>query len=158
MDTNGSVSSSGQVDQALLEHLLSAVEPVLGQSLARETFSVDWLVSLVPDQVKTADAARTLIELTVTLIARAIRENSSLATEIFVAGGGAHNPVMMDALSRHLPDLGVSAFENLGMPGDAREAACFACLGWLYLRGESGANPQVTGAKEPKILGSLALP
>ena len=158
MDANGSVSRSGQVDEALLQNLLGAVEPFLGQSLARETFSVDWLMDLVPEQVKTADGARTLIELTVTLIARAIGEHPSQATEIFVAGGGAHNPVMMDSLTQRLPDLTVSAFEQLGMPGDAREAACFACLGWLYLCKKSGADPSVTGAKKPKLLGSLALP
>ena len=158
MDADGSVSKAGQMDQQLLEKLLAAVQPVLGRSLARETFGVDWLLQLIPDHVKTADAARTLIELTVILITRAIKAQPSTAQDLFVAGGGAHNPVMMESLARAVPDLRIVSFDELGMPGDAREAACFACLGWLFLSGKSGADPLVTGAKEPKILGSLAFP
>ena len=158
MDKNGDVSRTGQVDEELLHGLLEAVQPVLGRSLARETFSIEWLLELIPEEVKTADAARTLIELTATLIAQTVEQQRSIATEIFVAGGGAHNPVMMDALTRLLPQLRVVAFDHLGMPGDAREAACFACLGWLYLCGKSGVNRKVTGAGKSQILGSLALP
>ena len=47
---------------------------------------------------------------------------------------------------------------NSDIPPDAREAACFAALGWLWLHGESGAVQGVTGASREAMLGSLALP
>ena len=158
MDENGSVSRDGVVRSDVLSDLVAAVRPVLGSSLARERFSAEWLTELISDEVSTADGARTLIELTVTLIAEAILARGRDVCELFVAGGGAHNPIMLSALQRQVPEVTLQPFEQLGMPGDAREAACFACLGWLFLQGRSGASARVTGASQAKVLGSLALP
>ena len=77
MDENGSVSRDGVVRSDVLSDLLTAVRPVLGSSLARERFSAEWLTELISDEVSTADGARTLIELTVTLVAEAIRHRDS---------------------------------------------------------------------------------
>ena len=158
MDVDGSISAQGRVDKDLLADLLGAVRPTLGFSLARETFSGEWLESLIGGLVSTQDAARTLIALSVELIAEAVERNHRGAHDLYVAGGGARNATLMADLQRRLPEFNVQSFDALGMPGDAREAACFACLGWLFLQGKSGASTLVTGAKSAKILGSLAFP
>jgi anhydro-N-acetylmuramic acid kinase len=158
MDTDGSISARGLVDSDLLARLLDAVRPSLGSSLARETFSREWLASLISEHVRTEDAARTLIALSVELIAEAVERHHRGARDLYVAGGGARNLTLMADLQRRLPELTVQTFDALGMSGDAREAACFACLGWLFLQGKSGASTLVTGAEKPKILGSLAFP
>ena len=158
LDRDGEVSQGGSIDAALLEQLRGAVAPHLGSSLARETFSSQWLSELVPSSIVTADGARTLVQLSVELIAHALETNSLDAKELFVAGGGAHNPTLMAALRTRLPQFEVRSFEHLGMPGDLREAACFAALGWLFLSGLNGSDATVTGAKTPQKLGSLALP
>jgi anhydro-N-acetylmuramic acid kinase len=158
MDRDGEVSRSGVVDKDLLERLLQAVRPHLGASLARETFSAEWLSDLMPSSVGTGDGARTLVALSVELIATALDANPLVTDELFVAGGGAHNATLMAALQARLPRFEVAPFERLGMSGDLREAACFAALGWLFLQGESGADHRITRAKTAQRLGSLALP
>ncbi len=158
MDRGGEVSRPGLVDANLLAELRQAIAPHLGASLARETFDADWLSPLISSSIGTADAARTLVQLTVELIADAMEANRLDASAVFVGGGGAHNPTLMDALQARLPQLDVNPFSTLGMSGDLREAACFAALGWLFLQGRPGADTRVTKAKSPQKLGSLALP
>ncbi len=133
MDRGGEVSGAGVVNADLLGQLRQAVAPHLGASLARETFDADWLASLMNSSIGTADGARTLVQLTVELIAAAIEAHPLDASTLFVGGGGAHNPTLMAALQARLSPLEVSPFDRLGMSGDLREAACFAGLGWLFL-------------------------
>eukprot|EP00899_Mesostigma_viride_P013388 jgi/Mesvir1/2204/Mv09849-RA.1 len=52
----------------------------------------------------------------------------------------------------------VGSSVELGVPEQCREAACFAALGWLYLREKPGTSPLVTGASRAIRVGSLALP
>ena len=61
----------------------------------------------------------------------------------------------MKRLTSALPDHDVQASENLGIDGDLIEAAAFAYLAHLFLARIPGNVPSVTGAKGPRILGSL---
>ena len=47
---------------------------------------------------------------------------------IYVSGGGAHNPVLMNHIKEQLPGFPVSSTRELGIPGDAKEAILFAVL------------------------------
>ena len=90
----------------------------------------------------------TLVELTAASIAQAIKTCVHRAeTSIFVSGGGAHNPVLLDAIRHHLPGFTLAPTEALGIPADAKEAVLFAVL----------ANETVAG--NPAIsLGKISLP
>ena len=46
--------------------------------------------------------------------------------------------------------------EELGIPADAKEALCFAYLGWRSLGGLPGSLKEATGISKPQILGSVA--
>ena len=45
--------------------------------------------------------------------------------------------------------------ENLGVDGDAVEAAAFAWLAYRFLERLPGNSPTVTGAAGPRVLGAL---
>ncbi len=79
------------------------------------------------------------------------------ATEVFVAGGGAHNVTLMRSLTTGFMALGVNVAttENAGLAVEAKEAAAFALLGWLTWHGMPGNIPSATGATRPVVLGKV---
>jgi len=75
--------------------------------------------------------------------------------EVFLMGGGARNPALVEAIRRELNPLPVRGGEALGMDPDAREAAAFALLAWAHLRGLPANLPEATGSLGPRVLGSF---
>jgi anhydro-N-acetylmuramic acid kinase len=47
---------------------------------------------------------------------------------VFLSGGGAHNPVLINALRELLPHFMFGHTDELGILGDAKEAVLFAIL------------------------------
>jgi anhydro-N-acetylmuramic acid kinase len=79
------------------------------------------------------------------------------ATEMFVAGGGARNATLMQALTDAFKPLGVTVapMEAVGIAAEAKEAAAFALLGWLTWHRIPGNVPSATGAKRAVVLGKV---
>ena len=80
--------------------------------------------------------------------------------EVFVGGGGARNRAIVAALDYYLVSYGVTTsslrtLDALGLPAQAREAACFAVLGAATLDGEPANVPSATGASGRVVLGSV---
>ena len=75
--------------------------------------------------------------------------------EVFAAGGGTRNPAVMAALKAALTPALLHTTDDLGLPVDAKEAYAFAVLGFLTVHGLPGTVPSCTGARGPRILGSL---
>ena len=76
--------------------------------------------------------------------------------DIFVTGGGVHNPTIMDELRRRLGGAEIRPIDDLGIPADAKEAVDFALLARETLCGRPGALAQVTGASRDSIVGTIA--
>ncbi|MDF1799247.1 MAG: anhydro-N-acetylmuramic acid kinase [Planctomycetota bacterium] len=75
--------------------------------------------------------------------------------ELLLAGGGVHNPALVAALARHLPDIRVASSATRGLDPDAREALCFGLFAAVHLL-ELPLGLGVTGAKRPALLGKLS--
>lgn len=84
--------------------------------------------------------------------------------DVLVSGGGAKNPALFDAIRMELERTALAMksqvpsllpFDQLYFDGEAKEAVAFAFLGWLHLQGRPGNVPGATGARGPRILGSL---
>ena len=71
-----------------------------------------------------------------------------------MAGGGRHNPALMDALRRRL-GIPIRAVEAVGWDGDALEAQAFAYLAVRSLEGLPLTLPSTTGVPEPTCGGRL---
>ncbi|GJQ62572.1 MAG: anhydro-N-acetylmuramic acid kinase [Melioribacteraceae bacterium] len=79
--------------------------------------------------------------------------------ELFVSGGGAKNPFIMEQLQNHFGnDVKIATTDKLGVDADQKEAVCFAVLANEFISGNSANVPSVTGAKKLTSLGELALP
>ncbi len=165
-DADGAWAASGRCDEALLARLLA--DPYFSlappKSTGPEHFNLDWLarhIAAMPGEPAAEDVQATLLELTSTSAARAMRPwlpsaGEERATEVIVCGGGARNPRLVERLEMQLKSIGsarVTTSDRHGIPPESVEGAAFAWLARQLQRGEPGNAPAVTGAHGPRILG-----
>lgn len=156
-DRDGEWARTGQIIDSLLQVLLKdtyfARTPP--KSTGREYFNLDWLDTHLTATYPAADIQATLAELTCQTIARDIVQYASTTSEIFVCGGGAHNPVLMERLARILDPIRLATTAVLGIEVDWVEAAAFAWLARQTMHQQAGNLPSVTGASHPVVLGGI---
>jgi len=157
-DQEGRFAASGQVHTALLTALLD--EPwfalPLPKSTGREVFHLDWVRSRFDiDQLTAADVQATLLELSAITITQALHRHLPKVRQLWVCGGGVHNPVLMQRLAALLPNVAVCSSAAAGLDPDYMEAMGFAWLAKQTLSGQPGNQPEVTGAKGYRILGAI---
>lgn len=157
-DHNGGLCSQGQLLPELLTAMLA--DPYFARpapkSTGREYFNFEWLQQFKPDQYQPADVQRTLCRLTARTITDAL--STFEVEQLFVCGGGVHNPVLMQDLASLLPECSVSITDTLGVDADWVEAMAFAWLAWAYQHQVTGNLPEVTGASKACVLGVAYLP
>lgn len=61
----------------------------------------------------------------------------------------------MNGLRAALPGVEIVLADELGASADAKEAILFALIGWCTLHGVAAVVPGGTGAREPRILGTI---
>ncbi|TAN05668.1 MAG: anhydro-N-acetylmuramic acid kinase [Rhodanobacteraceae bacterium] len=157
-DEGGAWAAAGRVDATLLHTLLAdpyfALPPP--KSSGRELFNLDWLDARLPGGLAPEDVQATLLQLTVSSIARALQPHAP--DELYACGGGVHNAALLGALRTALPRLRVDTTAALGLDPDFVEAVGFAWLARARLEGRPGNLPSVTGARGPRVLGGLYAP
>jgi anhydro-N-acetylmuramic acid kinase len=75
---------------------------------------------------------------------------------LLVGGGGARNPVLLEALAGLLPGVAVETLDSAGVPADAAEAMAFSLLGRNTLLRLPNHLPRCTGATRAAVLGEIA--
>ena len=164
-DTGGAWAASGQVNEPLLEQLLS--EPFFHRppprSTGREVFHLDWLERQLTGRERPEDVQATLAELTAASVALGIEAARELVdaptlAALIPCGGGAHNRDLLSRLAQRLPETALVPSSDWGWPGDWLEAGAFAWLAWRRLHGLPGNLPSVTGAAGPRTLGGVYAP
>ena len=75
--------------------------------------------------------------------------------ELVVSGGGAHNEFLINLITQKMPHFVIRKSDAFHYPVDAKESMAFAILACLTTDGVAGNIPLATGAKGPRILGSL---
>ena len=125
------------------------------KSCGREEFGIAFLEHHIEADWRPADVQATLIALTASSVADAMRRWCAAPDELFVCGGGAHNKSLMKALQEALPACAVDITDALGLPGDWVEAIAFAWLAQRTLHRLPGNLPEVTGARGQRVLGAI---
>ncbi len=161
-DRDGGYAASGRCDAGLLARLLS--EPYLAlpapKSTGRELFNLAWLDARLDahrasgHDVAPADVQATLREYTAETIARAVADTAPGAA-LYVCGGGAHNPGLLDSLRRRAAPSPVETTAALGLDPDFVEATAFAFFARRTLAGLPSSAASVTGARGARVLGGI---
>ncbi|OYV46547.1 MAG: hypothetical protein B7X12_04770, partial [Halothiobacillus sp. 20-53-49] len=83
----------------------------------------------------------------------------SQPTRIILAGGGARNGHLVDAITQAVqaisPNSTPETSDHLAIDPQCVECAAFAWLARQFLRGLAGNAPSVTGARGARILGGF---
>lgn len=163
-DTDGAIAARGRVLQPVVNQLLAEpyfrAEPP--KSTGRELFDpayVQRLIALCRAQgsdVTDADLVATAAALTAQSIGDAYhRFIPEPVAETLIAGGGAKNTTLRRMIAQAVAPLKVTAFDERYFDGEAKEAVAFALLAHLHLEGIPGNVPTATGARGPRVLGTL---
>ncbi len=156
-DANGNFAASGTIDAALLARLLDepwfALAPP--KSTGREQFHLDWLAPRLAGNENAANVQATLLELSATTVADALRAAQPATQRLLVCGGGVHNPRLLERLAARLPGVAVESTAAHGVDPDFVEAMGFAWLARQTLLGRPGNLPAVTGARGARVLGAI---
>jgi len=156
-DRDSAIANRGCVNENLLASLLD--HPFFAEQAPKTTGPELFGLAYVEQaQVKSGtknisndDLVSTLSAFTAVSITNFI--NTSIPAEdlkIFVSGGGARNPFVINRLKQAFADVPIADTGNLGIDPDAKEAILFALLGNEALCGEPiviGDNPAVLMGK-----------
>ena len=166
-DHDALIARTGTVDRPALQALLAdpfSAQP-LPRSTGREHYDGQYVRRLLgrdaADALALPDLLATLTELTAVTISQAIRELG--ASRVVASGGGIRNPLLRERLAHHLGPVLLLDADELGIPADGKEALLIALLGYLGAHGLPGTlagpdGPAHTGARGPRVLGSLTPP
>jgi anhydro-N-acetylmuramic acid kinase len=146
-DRDGEIAAQGSPHAELLSDLLVqlAAQADAGRSLGSADVLQGWIDSAAAE-LSPADALRTAVEAVGSVIGGALLKRMPAIDECLVAGGGARNRALFEAIARQV-QRPTAATGTHGMPIDAREAAAMGILGALAADGEAVALPQITGRK-----------
>jgi anhydro-N-acetylmuramic acid kinase len=162
-DADGRIARSGRVlgdiiDGVLAQPYFSAPPPKsTGRELFGDRFADGFIARCLEAGATPEDVVATATELTARAIGAAARliPPALAPKDVLRSGGGARNPALVDALVRAWPGVEQREFGAVFFDGDAKEAVAFAFLGYLTWTGRSGNEPGATGARGPRILGSI---
>jgi anhydro-N-acetylmuramic acid kinase len=164
-DFNAEFAITGAVWPELLDKLLTdhyfRLRPP--KSAGREQFGeaytkmlIDWAQK---HRARPADLVRTATAFTSLTIIDAWHRFIAPRTKIkqlIVAGGGAHNPLIMAQLSAALEGVQITTSAALGVPEDGKEAFAFAILAYETFHGRPANLSSATGANRRAILGKVS--
>ena len=159
MDRDAALAREGEVLPSLLNELLA--EPYFDRtppkSTGRELFNRSWLDSRLAahPEAEPRDVLRTLCELAVETAVAAVERFAPRTQELYLCGGGTHNPLIATRLAERAAPIDVGTTQTLGIHPDWVEAAAFAWLAMRTLAGEAGNAPTVTGAAREAVLGGI---
>jgi anhydro-N-acetylmuramic acid kinase len=160
-DEDAVVAFSGDVNADLLKALMSHpfFEETAPKTTGPELFNLAY-VHHAQTQSNTVsiplkDLINTISAFTVMCIANFIEANFKAADlKVFMSGGGARNPFIVDSLKQALPNVTIANTAALGIDPDAKEAILFALLGNEALAGE----PVVLGTNPAVLMGKFSFP
>ena len=165
-DRDGAWAASGTVVDGLLACLKADgfVRAAPPKSTGKEVYNLGFVRRALAEatmDAPEADVQATLAAFTAWSVAFGIRGWGALPPgkqgDLVVCGGGRHNVDLMARLGRALPEFKLITTDDLGVDGDALEAAAFAWFAHRTLNGKPSNAPSVTGASGDRVLGAIYL-
>jgi len=163
-DHQGNWGRSGQVDSELLQILMSEsyFSLPIPKSTGRDLFNLNWLLNtirLCGSKPSAEDIQATLVALTARTVVSSLFTYLPDCQELIVCGGGTKNLFLLESIGNmckeHIASFTLLTTEELGLDSQTIEGMAFAWLAWCFTNSTPSNIPAVTGAKGPRILGSL---
>lgn len=140
-DKDGALAAQGKVNSNLLRALKANpfFDAPFPKTTGPEVFNIHYVedaqIQSQTTDVTPADLMVTLVQFSADTIADAVRRVMQrnelyrvVGPRIYMSGGGMHNPMLTEAIQRQLDNCTFGRTDELGIPGDAKEAVLFAVL------------------------------
>jgi anhydro-N-acetylmuramic acid kinase len=162
-DDGGRIAASGRIMEDVLASTLAqpyflAPPP---KSTGRELFGDGFTNAFIARCLEQGADNEDIVATATALTARSIGLGAKLIPpalaprDVIRSGGGARNVTLVDWIVRAWPGVEHQDFGAVFFDGDAKEAVAFAFLGYLTTTGRAGNEPGATGARGPRVLGSI---
>jgi anhydro-N-acetylmuramic acid kinase len=158
-DPQGQWAAGYNADKKLLHQLM--LDPFILQpppkSTGREHYNSHWLKQqLIQFSDLSADIIQaSLCAFTAQSIQLAVKSYAEKTDTMIICGGGAHNKHLLYLLQQQLAEININTSDDYGLHPDWVEAVAFAWLAKRTINNEVANLPEVTGASEAVILGSI---
>ncbi len=161
-DRDGLLARNGTVHRDWLDTMMAhpyyARRPP--KTTGRELFSAALAKQMIVEGRRRGysapDIVATLTALTASSIADAYRRFAPARVgDVVLAGGGVHNPVLIEMLRDLLAPTPVLMSEDIGLSSDYKEGLIFALLAHETWHNRPGNLPALTGARYPAVLGQI---
>jgi anhydro-N-acetylmuramic acid kinase len=143
-DKDAAIALQGRYSQELVKALLDHpfFRLPVPKTTGPELFNLDYLEKCMHQSgtvgLKVEDVLASLNRFTAEGIAEALRQGVPVSTfEVYVSGGGMHNPLLMQHLRELVPYANWQTTDALGIQPDAKEAVLFATLANECLAGDA---------------------
>jgi anhydro-N-acetylmuramic acid kinase len=161
-DDNAAIAKQGKVNEDLLARLKdhSFFNADFPKTIGPELFNLTYLNNAIQnagfEKLKAEDVMATLNRFSADTTSNAIKKciSGNEKYNVYISGGGMHNPLLMQSIKDSLPELQFHTTDDLHISPDAKEAVLFALLANECISGEkinmgTGRNkiPSVTMGK-----------
>ena len=160
-DEDAQIARAGKIHAGFLQVLLNLpfFQEAFPKSTGPEYFNIAKISELAPQGISSADCIATLTRFSAESIARAIQHYTELQQgNVYVSGGGARNPLMMEHLATLLPEFTIQDSQVLGIQSAAKEAVLFALLANETLSDSTVYKNRKLGDTPWPSLGKISLP
>jgi anhydro-N-acetylmuramic acid kinase len=135
-DRDSLLAKKGTYNQELLKALKADMffNLPFPKTIGPELFNMEYVLKAQrasgTESLSLEDLLATLTRLSAETIAIAIKKviKNKKSFRLFLSGGGAHNPLMIQWVKEFLPSVQFNKMDDLGISGDAKEAVLFAVL------------------------------
>jgi anhydro-N-acetylmuramic acid kinase len=139
-DDDGKIALAGRVNERLLAALKDHpfFDAPFPKTTGPELFNLEYItdaakahhvfLSAMPAEDVMATLARFSAETIAEAVRRVVPGDEEFAVSLYLSGGGARNPSLVNNLRELLPEFRFGLTDELGIAGDAKEAVLFAVL------------------------------